>query len=703
MFVFRFLFPVSLFLGAFLLFSIQPMAAKVLLPIYGGTPAIWTVCMLFFQCILLLAYAYVTLFPLINRARWWLVLHTGLIVLSLLVMPILFQPQLWFNQPEQNILYNLLTQLGLPLLVVGSSAPLLQFLYSQTTNKKASDPYFLYSASNVGSLIALLAYPWLIEQYIGLATQFRLWNILYLVYSAILLSLMLLFKYKPLNKSINHSKTWSRTSIATWLFLSFVPCSLMLGVTLFITTDIAATPLFWVIPLILYLLTFILAFRTKPLITSFWINNNALIFLIFIFLGFIIGPNQIKAWELTLIHLAGFFVIALMCHTKLYESRPPTQHLTLFYFCLALGGVLAGIFNGIIAPNVLNQVYEYPIAIALSLFAFSNIKSKKGWWMFPLILVLFIAAYYTPRFSWYTLSSLQITALIGTAFTFIGHKNKADLIISLSLLLLFIFLFPPGEGETLLQKRNFYGVKRVANKDELHLLIHQTTAHGFQYMKDKKPFSGDSSYYGAVKKISSLMQQTEDKLTVTVVGLGAGTLLCQFRSDDTLNVVEIDPQVIDLAKDNSLFTYLRDCLPQQTLLNKDGRMAIAELPDASQDIIILDAFTSDAIPVHLMTLEAFRLYQQKLTPNGIILVNLSNRHLNVLPVMNAIGRSLDLMVFYINHQGEASKGQFDSKWAILTSNESLARPVQKLGWHFVSDDTQFLWTDDYSNIIPLLR
>lgn len=678
------------------------MAAKTLLPIYGGTPGIWTVCMLFFQGILLLAYGYVTLFPLIPKSKWWCILHTVLIGFSLIVMPIFFRPDFWVTQPEQNILYNLIIQLGLPLLVVGASAPLLQFLYSQTSNKRASDPYFLYSASNLGSLIALVMYPWLIENYIGLTNQFRFWNILYFIYIAGFLMLLFLCPYTPQNNKREFNRTWSWSSLMTWIFLSFVPCSLMLGVTLFITTDVAATPLFWVLPLILYLLTFILSFTTKPLISLFWIKNNVLVWLIFIILGFIFGTHLLKAWQLILFNLAGFFIIALMCHTKLYESRPAPQELTLFYFCLALGGVLAGIVNGVLAPHLLNQVYEYPLAIVLSLFALSEMKARKGFWAFPFVTLILALPYFIPEFNWYRFSSFQIAAFIATPVIFLGHKNKADLIISMAILLFCVFFIFKLEENNLLQQRNFYGVKRVVEIENMHVLINQSTAHGLQYMDDKK-LKGTSSYYGGIENAINLIQQSNNSLNVTLVGLGTGTSLCQFRSNDTVNVIEIDPQVIDLATNNLLFTYLRDCLPKKNMFNEDGRIAINQLPDSSQNLIILDAFSSDAVPVHLITLEAVTLYKQKLTSDGSILINLTNRHLDLVPVINAIARSLGLMIFYINHHGDIKKQQFDSQWILLTDNESLHPALTKLGWRFLINNKQFLWTDDYSNIIPLLR
>lgn len=701
--MFRFLFPLNLFLGAFLLFSIQPMAAKVLLPIYGGTPETWTLCMLFFQIILLLAYAYVTLFPLIKKPKQWALLHTLLICISLGTLPIFFNPLLLVNEPEHNILLNLFKQLGISLLVVGATAPLLQFLYSQTLNKGAKDPYFLYSASNLGSLIALIIYPFLVERFLGLYSQFFIWNLLYGFYLILLLSILFLFPYYPTPQTKLKAKVWPWKSIALWILLSFIPCSLMLGITLYITTDIAATPLFWIVPLALYLLTFVLSFTTKPLLTTLWITNNILSALVFILLPFIFGPHLLKAWQLIVLHLLGFFMLALMCHSELYKRRPPAQQLTLFYFCLAIGGVLAGIVNGIIAPKLFNNIYEYPIAILLSLCVIPGIKSRSGWWLTPFVLLLLILnSFFTPTY-WLQFPSFKITVFFVVFIIIILHKNKADMVLSIALLFWFIFLFPIEQGQTLFQQRNFYGVKRVVVNGSLHTLINQSTLHGLQFVDEVRPIQGISSYYGAIFDVVRLIQQYNPKLNVSLIGLGTGTSLCQFRANDTINIIEIDAQVIGIARNPNHFTYLNECLPKKNIINNDGRLALNQLKDSSQDLIILDAFSSDAIPVHLLTLEAMHLYEQKLAPGGVILINLSNRHLDLMPVINAVGRSLDMITFYIYHKGEIQKQQLNSRWVLLTKNEPLSFQLGTINWHFLTSEKQLLWTDDYSNIIPLLR
>ncbi|CAM2984425.1 spermidine synthase [Legionella steigerwaltii] len=700
----RFLFPISLFLSAVLLFSIQPMVAKSLLPVYGGTPAVWIVCMLFFQMVLLFAYGYAALLSFLNRPLAWRLTHSILVILSFVVFPLLFKPVLINDSPESSILFNLLTQLGLPLVVIGASAPLLQFAYSQTKEKGAADPYFLYSASNLGSLLSLLLYPWVIERFIGLKNQFYLWSIGYVLYVVLLALIFYVHRYQPLEKQNKTVKDWPWQKILYWIFLSFVPCSLMLGVTLYITTDIAATPLFWVLPLALYLLTFVLIFTNKPLISFPWIVRNSIFFLIFPIIGFILNASQIKVWQSILFHLLNFFILALLCHGQLFLSRPKPQQLTLFYVCLALGGVLAGVFNGILAPHWFNQIYEYPLAILLSLFALPQRTRKSGWWLPVVVLVLLLLHYTILDIHWPAgFSSFQLCALLALVIIVIWQQNRTSLI--LSLLILFGFIFSPflQDDTILVQERDFYGVKKVVDRRGLHALINQSTVHGLQVMEEKKP-SGNNSYYGAISPVVDAMQEKKSSLSVTIIGLGIGTMICQFRKEDQIKVMEIDNQVIELAKRNHLFTYLRDCPAQVTIIKNDGRLAVEQLPDHSQNLLVVDAFNSDAIPVHLLTFESFTLYKQKITEDGGILINLSNRHLQLLPVINAAGRSLDQMVFYINYKGIPALAQFDSQWAFLTSNEALAFQLMKgSNWRFDASDEQFLWTDDYSNVIPLLK
>lgn len=649
-----FLFPLSLFLSAFLLFSIQPMVAKALLPAYGGAPGVWLVCMLFFQVMLLGAYAYVGLLSRgrsVVRVRY---LHAGLMILSLLLLPLALQPLLRheFGAPEWGIFYSLLQHFGIPLFLLAASAPLLQCLYSYTAQPDAADPYFLYGASNCGSMLALLIYPFGIERFIGLNTQFRWWIFLFVAELLLLAALLFFVRFRDTQAPRTRQEPLTLRQVTAWLVLSFIPCSLMLGLTLTMTTDLAPTPLFWVIPLTLYLGSFVLTFTTRSFVSLAWLQRVGLYWVLLTLIALFLGLSQLHVFMAIVLNVLTFSLLALLCHKQLFQRRPAPQHLSTFYFFLALGGVLAGLFHGVIAPHCFNRIDEYPLILALSLFLFPNRVYRYG-----SVLVVLLCAIYT-----------------GT--------QKTDIIA---------------------QARNFYGVKEVWHKAPLHVLISQSTIHGLQNMTEKKPFSGRSGYYGPPATVIEYLQKNNPEMNVTLVGLGIGTLLCQFRAQDKVLAIEVDEQMIALANNKHLFTYLQDCAPQWRVENNDGRLAMAHLPAHSQDLIILDAFNADAIPIHLMTLEAFQLYLTKLSAQGGILVNLSNRHMELLPVIQALGRSLQLGVLYVAQKGDPKQGTFDSEWAFLSVDDAAIFAVHRASsWRFLAGGKQYLWTDDYSNIVPLL-
>jgi hypothetical protein len=701
--VYQFVFPFSLFLSASLLFLIQPMVAKVLLPIYGGTPAVWTVCMLFFQLLLLISYAYVWGLSKLKGRYTWRVIHLCVCLLSLSVLPLAFLPSVGTAAPELSILTNLLIQLGLPLLVVGASAPLLQYAFSQTTGKRAADPYFLYVASNIGSLLALISYPLLVERYRGIQQQFYDWNVIYLVYVLFLVCLLFMVRYQSGAQLTDNKEKIVLTRRVLWVFLSFVPCSLMLGVTFYISTDVAATPLFWVLPLALYLLSFVITFASKPIISHAWVVRNTLFVLLFPILGFIVGAHSMSMVQLIIANVLGFFMLALLCHGQLIQTRPDAHQLTTFYFCLALGGVLAGIFNGLVAPRLFSHAYEYPLVLLLGLLCIpiQNSHKQREWLMPSLVLGILVLSYVLP---WQWLKEHHVAEILALTLILVFSSSRYSLFLGMTILFVFIFMpwFKPTQ--ILSQQRNFYGIKQVFSKDGAHVLMSQSTLHGFQVQLDKKPTDGARGYYGAIFPVIQQLEALHEPLHTMILGLGTGIMACQFRQQDKLAIVEIDDQVIDIATNPTLFTYLRDCPPHTQLIKDDGRLAVAKEQDTSYELFVMDAFNSDAIPIHLLTLEAFALYKQKLTPDGVILVNISNRHLGVLPVLTAAGRELDMIVLHKLQAGNNSLGQFPSEWALLTTNERLAGSLlSKEGWRFVADAKTQLWTNDYSNLLPLLK
>ncbi|STX29523.1 spermidine synthase [Legionella beliardensis] len=700
------LFSISLFLSASLLFIIQPMVAKSLLPIYGGTPAVWTVCMLFFQALLLLAYGYAWALSYINHNWYWRLIHAGVLLLSVLWLPLYLTTSSAnpVHSPDLIILKSLFMQLGLPLLVIASSAPLLQFAFSHTKSKKAPDPYFLYVASNIGSLLALLSYPWAVERWVDLSAQYQYWNDGFKLYLVLITSILFFVPYSYSKKIQAKRQSLSYYQLFTWISYSFIPCSLMLGVTFYISTDIAATPLFWVIPLALYLLSFIITFAQKPLIPHQWVVNNALLFAIFPLLAFILGVNSLSAYQLIIIHLAYFFIIALLCHGELVQRRPAAEHLTSFYVCLALGGVLAGLFNGLLAPRLFQGPYEYPLVVALSFLCFR--LPLRGLNYTPLIIaLLLLGSFFLPNLPWLNwVKKYHLAEFSSIIIMVIWARSCINLFVAT--VILFIFIFSPWfkHMPILAQQRNFYGIKQVSTIASGHALISQSTVHGIQVFSGQSTLLGTTSYYGPPALVIELLQQVP-LLRSILIGLGTGTMVCQFRQSDQLEVIDIDEQVINIADNPRFFTYLRDCLAKPVITQGDGRLVLQQREKSSTDLLIIDAFSSDSIPTHLLTYEAFKLYKQKLTANGVLLVHISNRHINLLPVLTAIGRKLDWVVLHQYHTGNSKLGQFSSEWVVLTPNEPFAIELlrKNAGWKFVTTQKTMLWTDNYSNLIPLLK
>lgn len=480
-----------------------------------------------------------------------------------------------------------------------------------------------------------MAYPFIIERFLKLQNQYIYWNIGYLILMVLLCIVFYIQHFKVNNNkdlsldSENHLKfKWFH--LLYWIFLSFIPCSLMLGVISYISTDIASIPLFWVIPLSMYLITFIIIFRKKDLISYEFLSKNTTYLLILPLLSIILPAKSFPLLITLFAHLLNFFVLSLICHQTLYHFRPHPKYLTIFYLAISFGGFLASIFNGLIAPNYFNYNYEYFIAMILALFALPKIIKKSDGWVTYIVMVVLLLAPKTNTFDNNHIAFIAVLFLI-----FLLHKKRTSFIVSLSFLCIFglkTYLFK--NDEILDIQRNFYGMKKVSQKNQFHLLINQSTLHGFQDMMNHHP-KGETSYYGVIAPLLKTMTSQIHPMTTTIIGLGTGSMLCQFNPDNIVHMVEIDEQVINIAQNPRFFTYLQKCPAQIDIQQQDGRLFVQSLPDHSQDLIVIDAFSSDAIPVHLLTLEAFKTYQQKLRPQGGILIHITNRHLNLGPVIYA--------------------------------------------------------------------
>jgi len=727
------LFAVTIFVSSALLFSIQPMIARMLLPLLGGTPAVWNTCMLFFQAVLLCGYAYALLV-----SRWplkrQLIVQLAALGLAFISLPIGLSSS-WVNSvpptedPSLWLLLCLAASVGLPFFIISSNSPLLQKWFSRTATDSAKDPYFLYSASNAGSLLALLAYPVLLEPFFTLRMQSRIWTV---GYAALVLLVavhcLTLFRSREQEKTETESvlpeeKLTVRRRLR-WLLLAFAPSSLMLGVTNYITTDIASVPLLWIIPLALYLLTMVFAFSRKrffPARLGDLIIPGATVILLLLYLADNSGSGS---RVLVLLHLAYFFFAALMCHTQLAGDRPGPQHLAQFYVWLSLGGVLGGIFNAIIAPLVFRGVVEYPLAILLSCLLLPGLKAgptgireRRLDFALPVLIgaftfaLGFFADYVTPK----QLSTSVFVVGVPLFVTYPLRRRPLRFSLSLAAVIIVAAMVTGVSRNTLHAERNFFGVLKVLSDDrnrDLHSFLHGSTVHGRQITTPGRRCEPISYYHseGPFSRIFAQFQGStspEKIANVAIIGLGTGATITYARPNERWTFYEINPAVVSIAKSPQYFTYLSECAAAPvTMVLGDARLRLHEAPDQSYNLLVLDAFSSDSIPVHLMTQQALDLYLSKLAPGGMLVFHISNRNLDLTEVVADLAQSRNLSALSLLDLTPPQPNRKDpSHWVVLTRNSAdygvLANdPTAK---RLVSDGYDDVWTDDFSNILSVFR
>jgi hypothetical protein len=717
------LFGVTIFVSSALLFSIQPMIAKMLLPLLGGTPAVWNTCMLFFQAALLCGYAYALLV-----SRWplkrQLVAQLSLLCLAFVSLPIGLSSS-WANSvpPNDNpsvwLLMCLAASVGLPFFIVSSNSPLLQKWFSQTASESARDPYFLYSASNAGSLLALLAYPVLLEPFFTLRAQGRLWTIVYaglvLLIAAHTLMLWRSRTTEPAQmvEEIDAEKP-SMNRRLRWLLLAFAPSSLMLGVTNYITTDIASVPLLWIIPLALYLLTMVFAFARKPLFSPRFadlIVPGATVVLLMLYLADSSGRGSRM---LIVLHLVYFFFAALMCHGQLAADRPGPRYLAQFYVWLSLGGVLGGVFNALVAPMLFRSVVEYPLAILLAclLLPRSETKRLRTDFVIPALMFAFTMGlgWMADRFAIQMSGSLFIVA-VPLFVSYPLRKRPLRFALSLGAVILAAGIMSGAGISTLHSERNFFGVLRVMNNPDLklHSFLHGSTVHGRQSTTTDRRCEPLSYYHreGPLGRIFAQFEASHTGANVGIIGLGTGATASYSQPNERWTFYEINPAVVSVARSREYFSYLSDCAraPVEVVLG-DARLKLRDAPDRSYDLLVLDAFSSDAIPVHLMTQQALDLYLSKLAPRGLIVFHISNRNLELSKVVADLAKSRNLSCLsMLDLTPQQPNGKDPSHWVVLARsstdygdlvNDPNARPL-------VSKDAGKVWTDDFSNILSVLK
>lgn len=760
------LYGLTLLIGAALLFAVQPMTGRMLLPMLGGSPAVWNTCLVFFQGVLLLGYLYSHLATNRLGLRVHAVLHVGLVALVLFALPIgVTASDPPTEYPAVWLLGALMVAVGLPFFVISTTSPLLQRWYATTRARGAGDPYFLSVASNLGSLVALLAYPLLIEPTLTRSEQADGWRWGYVVYLGLVAGCALGVRREAASGPRTEPLAASCPRLR-WVLLALVPSSLLVGVTNAITTDVAPIPLLWVVPLALYLLTFIIAFAPGVRLPLGVLGKALAVSAIALTLTFVSGATEPLGVVLG-IHLATFFVAALACHARLAAERPAAEHLTSFYLWMSVGGVLGGAFNALVAPVLFHRLgfVEYPLAlVAACLLRPSRLRRSVWDFIGPLVLGGTVAAIILlsrlPVARGWAASLAAASGLpadmVRTAAAFgvplvasyFFVERPVRFALGLGAILLAASLDEGAQGRVLHLERNFLGVVKVTSSPDgdFTRMVHGNTVHGQQRNAPRAKYvaafalplgaanplaeacaivTADTrwddrrrplTYYYPTGPAGTTFRFLVDGWTgprrIGAVGLGTGALASYARPDQDWTFFELDPAVERLARDERYFTFLRDAKARSlNVVIGDARRRLAEQPDGAFDLMVLDAFSSDSIPVHLLTAEAFELYERKLAPGGVILMHLSNRYLDLAPVVGKIAQTASppLVVLRNDDLGlserDAEDGKSASIWVAVARRDEdfgpLARPVR--GFTKMGPSAAPRWTDDRADVLGAFR
>lgn len=703
------LFAIAVFFSAALVFIVQPMVARMILPRLGGASAVWNTSLAFFQAALLFGYAYAHWLQRVASLHRQMIVHLVVLGLAALVLPLRISGALGdpaVDAPGLWLVGVLALSVGAPFAALSATAPLLQAWFARTHDGR--NPYVLYAASNLGSLLALLAYPLALEPFARLGAQSGGWSLAYAAFAVVLAGLIALSwrgrdSGAPVVAQAAAPIDWRRK--ATWLLLSAAPSSLLLGVTGHITADIASAPFLWVAPLALYLVTFIVAFQARPWLPPSWALTGQVI-LAPAALMLVSVPAAPIALALPA-HLLTFFLTAQVCAFALADRRPPPSQLTQFYLWMSLGGVIGGAFNAFIAPQIFSGVWEYPIVLVLAALARPSRRGPLnaldwGWLIVSVVCAgLLLAMVEMPR-------ELRLAILFIPAVCALLLRERAlALTIVLAALALASYLpnFVRGGIE---QHRSFFGVIQLSEAPAKQLgavrvMVHGSTLHGTQ---GRQPATRcqPTTYYAPATPIGQVIRQEQARrpaMTMGAVGLGTGTVAAYVRPTDTLRFFEIDPLVVKLAFDPTKFSYVNGCAkgPIAVTLG-DARLQLEKLPDASFDLLLIDAFSSDSVPTHLMTVEAMRTYLRVLKPGGVVILHLSNRNLELSgPAAAAMRQAGGDMLDQVFHS-DLKEGYVEtSSQAIVAAKDPVVLDpyYEQRQWGPPVFQAR-AWTDDYTNV-----
>jgi SAM-dependent methyltransferase len=683
----------TIFLGAFLLFEIEPLIAKRILPWFGGAAAVWIVCLLFFQMVLLLGYAYAHWLTSSFGGKAQSRIHAVALGASLLLLPV-YPRDSWQPSPTQNptlhILLLLAATVGLPYFLLSATSPLLQAWYAQ---RHQTAPYRFYSLSNVGSMLALLSYPVAVEPWLTTHHQAISWSILYGLFAVLCAALALASKGEnaaPQGDAVE-SRRPSRKMQLLWVALAACGSALLLSVTNHICQNIASVPFLWIIPLSLYLLSFILSFASHS-----WYARGIFLRLLGVALGgmaYALSPSfsQLPLKVSIPLFCAGLFFACMFCHGELARLKPDRQHLTSFYLMIAAGGALGALFVALVAPHIFSGFYELHVALGLCAVLVVIVYSIEPDNPFSLR---------ERRPAGFAIAGLAMALIASLAVNAQGEASSAQLSV-----------------------RNFYGVLRVvdgktpnvaiikgnsveteAEDPHYRSLLNGTINHGLQFFAESRK-RWPTTYYGPNSGVGIALQAV-DKLgpvRLGVIGLGAGTTAVYGRAGDQFTYYEINPLVIKLAREQ--FTFLSDSPAQIKIVEGDARLSLERQAPANFDLLAVDAFSGDSIPVHLLTREAFQLYFRQLKPTGVLAVHISNTYLNLAPVVIDAAASLGKETILTQNDDDHPKGVYASNW-ILVGNPSGFEgqsEIEARGFRVSPGEKNRMWTDDFSNLFEALK
>ncbi len=731
----------AMFLGAALLFLMEPLFAKMALPLLGGSAAVWTTCLVFFQSALLAGYAYAHVSAKLLPRTAQVALYFAILLAALAVLPIhipISSAPPAVSNPAAWLLGLLLMAVGLPFFALSATTLILQKWFAHSGHPHSRDPYFLYAASNSGSLLGLLIYPLAFEPLMTLGHQARLWEYGYAVFLLLAAGCAFFAWSGPQDDSkltsaqsqgelpgppetiATQNSKWRRRF--GWVIRAFVPSSLMLGVTSALTTDVPAIPLLWVLPLALYLLSLVIVFSPSSRISHLWVSRRTPVLILAAAIPIVL-KGALPYSALLLVDLLTLFAVALVCHGEIARSRPPAQHLTGFYLWISVGGVLGGAFNALLAPLIFNSLVEFPLVLVLAALLIPPAEeqedspaARRNDLLFPAAMGVVVAAAIwelqsrgVPAGRWFNFAVFCPAAICCLRF---GTRPRR-FGLGIAALYLGSLAYAGAFGKVLASERSFFGVYRVSNDAERNcrVLFHGGISHGLQSL-DAARACEPLAYYtrgGPIGQVFDAFRDGELENNVAIIGLGTGALTAYSRPPHPFTFYEIDPTVLQIAGNRSYFTYVTECGPPPRFILGDARLSLRDAPVHGYGMIVLDAFSGDAIPTHLLTREAVALYLSKLKPHGVLVFDITNRYLDLQGVLGNLAQDAGLSGLLKDDANvsaqEAREGKFASEWAVIARSGDDLKPLRdQPGWNpLLPSRGERVWTDDYSNILGILR